>query len=189
MPLDPLRLGSLSTRTTHPFYMARFNELLSLLGMKVTLSNPYGFRTKGEMVSGCLDPDFIASEARNTMSCSSPAKARWQGATPMHCGFCVPCLIRRASLVAGLGADDTDYHLADLKTANLNSAKAEGMHVRSFQHALDRLKKNPSRAASDIHLPGPLVDHPKDLVRFENVYRDGMREVEVLLAGVRAAPR
>lgn len=28
VPLDPLRLGALSTRTSHPFFMARFNELL-----------------------------------------------------------------------------------------------------------------------------------------------------------------
>ena len=28
VPLDQLRLGSLSTRTTHPFYIARWNELL-----------------------------------------------------------------------------------------------------------------------------------------------------------------
>ena len=29
VPLDPLRLGALSTRTTHPFYIARWNELLA----------------------------------------------------------------------------------------------------------------------------------------------------------------
>ncbi len=27
VPLDPLRLGALSTRTTHPYYMARWNDL------------------------------------------------------------------------------------------------------------------------------------------------------------------
>ncbi len=31
--LDPLRLGALSTRTAHPFYMARFGELLRELGL------------------------------------------------------------------------------------------------------------------------------------------------------------
>src|SRR6266852_896439 len=33
VPLDPLRLGSFSTRTTHPFYIARWNELLKMVGM------------------------------------------------------------------------------------------------------------------------------------------------------------
>jgi len=32
VPLDPLRLGALSTRTTHPYFMARYNDLLAALG-------------------------------------------------------------------------------------------------------------------------------------------------------------
>ena len=31
VPLDQLRLGALSTRTTHPFYIARWNELVGIL--------------------------------------------------------------------------------------------------------------------------------------------------------------
>ena len=76
VPLDPLRLGALSTRTTHPFYMARFEELLRGLGLSVTLHNAYAFQTKGQMSKGCADIDFLQREAKNTMSCSSPAKAR-----------------------------------------------------------------------------------------------------------------
>jgi hypothetical protein len=33
VPLDRLRLGALSTRTTHPFYMTRWNDLLQALGV------------------------------------------------------------------------------------------------------------------------------------------------------------
>src|SRR5712664_2091842 len=51
VPLDRLRLGSLSTRTTHPFYLARWNELLKLLGISGRLENPYWNKTKGEMVA------------------------------------------------------------------------------------------------------------------------------------------
>ena len=49
VPLDPLRLGALSTRTTHPYYMARFDELLRGLGLSVRLENPYALMTKGQM--------------------------------------------------------------------------------------------------------------------------------------------
>ena len=48
VPLDPLRLGALSTRTTHPFYIARWNELLSLLEVPGRVENPYWNQTKGE---------------------------------------------------------------------------------------------------------------------------------------------
>jgi hypothetical protein len=51
VPLDPLRLGAWSTRTTHPFYLARWQELLGKLGIDGTMSNPYRFMTKGEMVT------------------------------------------------------------------------------------------------------------------------------------------
>jgi hypothetical protein len=106
----------------------------------------------------------------------------------MHCGYCIPCLIRRASLLTGFGADDTVYGIADLRSQTLDTKRAEGEHVRSFQVALSRLATKPGRARFDIHRPGPLVDHPHDLAAYERVYVAGMREVGRLLEGVRARP-
>lgn len=77
VPLDPLRLGALSTRTTHPFYMARFGDLLKGLGLSVRLENPYAFMTKGQMAKGCADLPFLRKEAKHTMSCSSPGSRRY----------------------------------------------------------------------------------------------------------------
>src|SRR4051794_24916885 len=77
VPLDPLRLGALSTRTTHPFYMARFGELLQGLGLGVRLENPYAFMTKGRMAKACADFDLLRKEAKHTMSCSSPGSRRY----------------------------------------------------------------------------------------------------------------
>src|SRR6185369_16446022 len=45
VPLDPLRLGALSTRTTHPFYIARWNDALQGLGLKGRIENPYWDKT------------------------------------------------------------------------------------------------------------------------------------------------
>jgi hypothetical protein len=73
VPLDPLRLGALSTRTTHPFFMARVNELLRALGLNMRLENPYRFKTKGTMAKECADAVFLEKESPHTMSCSSPA--------------------------------------------------------------------------------------------------------------------
>lgn len=192
VPLDPLRLGALSTRTTHPYYMARFNELLRELQLGVQLSNRYRHHTKGQMVSGCADQALLRREARNTMSCSAPTKHRFDAdetvRSPQHCGHCVPCLIRRASLVAGFGADSTTYAVANLRARPLDANKAEGEHVRSFQLALARLRAQPWRARFDIHKPGPLVDHPDDLEAYEKVYREGMLEVGKILRGVQARP-
>jgi hypothetical protein len=104
VPLDPLRLGALSTRTTHPYYMARWNELLHSLSLDVKLVNPYRFQTKGAMVAACANQLFLGKFAHETMSCSHPASGRFKGESPGHCGRCVPCVIRRAALTTGPSA-------------------------------------------------------------------------------------
>jgi 7-cyano-7-deazaguanine synthase in queuosine biosynthesis len=192
VPLDPLRLGALSTRTTHPYYMARFGDLLNGLGLKVRLENPYAFMTKGQMAKACADLAFLRKEAKHTMSCSSPGSRRYDPdpsqRAPKHCGRCVPCLIRRAAILEGWGKDDTPYRIADLRAQVLDTNKAEGEHVRSFQLALSRLARKPGRARFDIHRPGPLIDYPDSLPRYEAVYVAGLQEVGLLLQGVRAKP-
>lgn len=188
VPLDPLRYGALSTRTTHPYYMARWNELLSALSIEAKLENPYRFQTKGAMVKGCKDKAFLKKYAKATMSCSHPGSGRWSGHGPGHCGHCVPCLIRRAAMQAGFGSDDTPYRVTDLRSAPLNSEKAEGEHIRSFQLAIARLKKQPGLARLLIHQPGPLTDYPKDLKNYESVYHDGLAEVERIVKGVVCKP-
>lgn len=192
VPLDPLRLGALSTRTTHPFYTARIEEIFRALGFTIRLHNAYRHQTKGQMVRGCGDRTFLQREVRNTMSCSAPAKNRFAQdeamRQPKHCGHCVPCLIRRAAIMEGFGADNTTYQITNLRARTLNTKKAEGRDVRSFQLALSHLAKKPHQARFDIHRPGPLTDHPQDLAAYEAVYVEGLREVGRLLEGVRAKP-
>jgi len=192
VPLDPLRLGALSTRTTHPYYMARFGDLARELGLTLRLENPYAFMTKGQMAAHCADQPFLRREAANTMSCSSPGSRRYdpdpEEREPKHCGRCVPCLIRRASIREALGHDATRYRIPNLHAQVLDTNKAEGKDVRSFQLALLRLAQKPGRARFDIHRPGPLIDHPDRLADYEAVYVAGLREVGRLLDGVRAEP-
>jgi hypothetical protein len=185
VPLDPLRLGALSTRTTHPFHIARWNELLAELGVAGSLHNPYWDKTKGEMVAACANQALLDSIAPASLSCSSPAKARWQGLPQGHCGYCLPCLIRRASL---LGRDRTTYSLPHLGARKLDTGQAEGQQVRSFQIAIDRLSKRPELAQLLIHKPGSLRDVAGDVDALADVYRRGLTEVGRLLAGVRAGP-
>jgi hypothetical protein len=145
IPLDPLRLGAFSTRTTHPFYIARFNEMLTSVGISSRLDNPYRHMTKGEMVSNCKDKALLERSHTLTMSCSSASKARWKGLPPSHCGHCVPCIIRRAAL-AKMSIPDATIYVTDIYARPLNSMKAEGGDIRSFQFAIHRLRNDPSRA-------------------------------------------
>lgn len=185
VPLDRLRLGALSTRTTHPFYMARWNDLLAALGINGKVENPYWDKTKGEMVARCANSTLLKQLAPLSLSCSSPTKGRWTKKPQGHCGYCLPCLIRRASL---RGSDTTVYGVPDLSAATLDTRQAEGQQVRSFQIAIERLAKRPELAKALIHKPGPLYDDPSRHDALADVYRRGLEEVGHLLTGVRAAP-
>ena len=188
VPLDPLRLGALSTRTTHPFYIARWNDALTTLGVNVRIENPYWDKTKGEMVSGCANGALLRRLTPFSLSCASPVKGRWQGIGTQHCGYCVPCLVRRAALLTGLrpDRDPTAYTVDDLTARALNTRQSEGIQIRSMQLAIARLRARPALAYILIHKPGPLFDEtPARQVALAEVYRRGLEEVGTLLAGVR----
>ena len=185
VPLDTLRLGSLSTRTTHPFYMNSWNELLKQLEINGNLDNPYWNKTKGEMVSNCANKKVLDDTIELSLSCSSPTKGRWQGITTQHCGYCLPCLIRRASIKK----DPTTYTLQDLDAQILDTLHSEGQQIRSFQLAIKRLTKNPDLANILIYKPGPLPHNPKIIAELVGVYKRGMAEIGKLLSKVKTKPR
>jgi hypothetical protein len=191
VPLDPLRVGAFSTRTTHPFYIARWNDLLDLLGISGRIENPYWDKTKGEMVAGCANPALLAALVPKSLSCASPTKGRWLGRGTEHCGFCLPCLIRRAALRRGLRrtADPTSYTLSDLTAKPLLTNHAAGQQVRSFQFMIERLQRKPGLSQLLVHKPGPLYDEPPArLSAHANVFRRGLAEVADILKGVRTKP-
>ena len=190
VPLDPLRLGSNSTRTTHPYYMARWNDLLEVLGIDGEIRNPYWDKTKGEMAAACRNPGLLKELAKHALSCSSPAKARWRGHGIEQCGYCLPCLIRRAALMAawGAGNDPTTYTVENLHEQSLDTRESTGKQVRSFQYAIDRLRARPQLASLLIHKPGSLADESAHFNELADVYRRGLGEVACLIDGVDARP-
>jgi len=187
IPLEDLRLGSLSTRTTHPYFLARMNEVLAALGIGARLANPYQFATKGEMVRDCRNHTLLGKEVSKTISCSSPNNARIRYGKE-QCGYCVPCLIRRASLHQNVIPDTTDYGIASLQAQSIRSDQKVGEHVRAFQAAILRLANSPIRASVIAHESGPLNDYPGTYRQFGDLYLRGMREVETLLQGVVTRP-
>lgn len=103
-PMTARRIGALSTRTTHPHFLALFQQIMDAVGLPVRVENPYALQTKGEMLSGCLDQANLKILAARTVSCG-----KWKR-THQQCGKCVPCIIRRASFHAARMPDGTPYH-------------------------------------------------------------------------------
>lgn len=190
VPLDPLRLGSHSTRTTHPFYISRWNELLEILEIPGTVRNPYWNKTKGEMALECANKVLLEKVIPLSSSCSSPTKGRWQKLPAQHCGHCLPCLIRRAAVKKGLGetGDKTTYTIEDLSKKTLDSNEAEGRQVRSFQFAINRLSSKPRLAKLILHSNGSLSDQsPEEQEELFGVYSRGLLEVGEILKNVRTS--
>lgn len=132
-PLTGGRIGSLSTRTTHPIALGLLQQILTNAGLKVRIENPYRFNTKGEMLASCKDQDFINKLAFTSTSCG-----RFKQYGYNHCGRCVPCLIRRASFLRAGMVDDTFYKYSDLSINDSDHAKFDD--VRSALMAISESK-------------------------------------------------
>lgn len=116
-PLAAERLGALSTRTTHPWYLWRLRQTLQNVGAHHSVVNPFWGLTKGEMfkeVALQIGSPVASSMLSESHSCSR-SSLYFSGVKGVaQCGLCFGCLVRRAAFnTAGL-QDQTDYLIQDL---------------------------------------------------------------------------
>jgi hypothetical protein len=181
VPLTFGRTGTLSTRTTHPHTIALYQKLIEALGISVPLQTPYRFKTKGEMLRDCSDKEMLKSGIYSTMSCSRPQSGRFHGwPVGQHCGYCVPCIIRRAALTAvNL---DNEPRIKDVLSADIRANEAAGQDKRPFLMATARLRAmSDLEVTSEILASGPI--DVSDLEGLTGVFRRGMKEVDQFLGG------
>lgn len=107
-PLVAARRGTLSTRTTHPWTIHLMNGIIDGLGLDVTLVNPFALLTKGEITKIALD-HAPASRVFDTVSCARPRPRQKSTVHFGNCGYCFPCLVRRAGIVSQGVKDRTTY--------------------------------------------------------------------------------
>lgn len=117
--LNSGRLGSLSTKTTHPVFLGLIQDIWNNLGINANIVTPYQFKTKGEMLQECKNQDLVQSLVCSTTSCG---KYLTHGRT--HCGRCVPCMVRRAAFLKAGMEDSTIYKYRDL--SNNGFSKTQG---------------------------------------------------------------
>jgi len=179
VPLTFGRAGTHSTRTTHPHTIDLYRQLLNALGIKVTLRTPYRFATKGEMLRDCKDQKTLKAGVHATMSCSRPQAGRFHGRpVGQHCGYCLPCIIRRASLHS-VGLDE-ESRIIDVLSREIKPNEAAGYDKRAFLMAISRLKDmTPLQVTAQIMSAGPLPVN--ELEGLKGVFTRGMAEVERFL--------
>ena len=166
-PLTLRHIGSLSTRTTHPHFVTSLQRILDAVGLNVILMNPYGFKTKGEMLAECKDR-AVEQLAPASYSCGKGKRLN------KHCGRCVPCLIRRASFHAAGVDDATEYWANDL------SAHSGNEDVASARFAATSLAhRNVATWAAEA---GPLPYDAAQRKKYVDVVRRGTEELRAFLS-------
>ncbi|QLB42044.1 MULTISPECIES: Qat anti-phage system QueC-like protein QatC [Mannheimia] len=168
-PLTSLRVGTLSTRTTHPYFIQEIQKLFTAVNIPFTLKNPYQFKTKGQMIAECKNLPLLRQIIPDTVSCSHWKRKNQQ------CGVCVPCLIRRASLhYAGI-TNDAQYEFNDIRQILINQDRKDDLFalIRAIH------QKNDRNINQWVLQSGRLPI--QQLNQFANVFVDGLNEVEQLL--------
>jgi len=129
--LLPSRGGALSTKSTHPWTFLQVNSLVRALGLDVTLDNPFGLHSKGQLLAeaaaaGVPTLDGLHEES---ISCSKLDGGRGlRGGNPnLNCGLCIACLVRRGAFVGAALSDPTEY-LTDLLTGSARAKLVERRH-------------------------------------------------------------
>ncbi|TDE84707.1 Qat anti-phage system QueC-like protein QatC [Deinococcus sp. S9] len=183
VPLSLGHVGSLSTRSTHPHTIALLRALLAALDLELEVTLPYHHQTKGEVLQGCLNQPLLHSGLTHTISCGHPSVAGRDPLLPpayrkpgQHCGYCLACLVRRASIEHAFGSDPTFYAYGqpgtfpESRTATLQALR-RSLHTQGAKTDVQR-----------IVATGPLEVPPADLLAFRDVYRRGQDELRTFLA-------
>lgn len=170
-PLTDMRLGSLSTRTTHPVFLKLIQEVLDAAGLKIRIENPYQIKTKGEMLKGCLNKKDIKAYASATTSCGRYLQHGYK-----HCGRCVPCLVRRAAFYSAGFEDKTKYVYANLGKDDSDYAGFDD--VRAVAMALAEVDADGLESWLGASLSTALLG---DVSKLENMVGRGLKELGALL--------
>jgi len=138
LPLSEQRIGSRSTRTTHPKVIALFSRLIQqVMGFAISIDNPSLFRTKRQVVEklselGCADMIGQSLSCTRTFAVEK---------TKRHCGTCFQCITRRFAVVAAgaEASDPVDDYTKDI-FRSLKKVRVVGQELR-----ISRVDNKPSR--------------------------------------------
>jgi hypothetical protein len=149
--------------------------VLAGIGLVHELRNPYRLQTKGEILAGTADAGLLGRLAPNSLSCSHPEAPRHRTGREGNCGYCWPCLIRRASM-HHVGWDCSDDYIYDALTneALLDPRSQSGASLRA---AVASLHDEPIAFAVLRNGPVPA----QDVEAFFDVHRRGRAELSAWL--------
>jgi hypothetical protein len=156
LPVRSDRTGARTTRHAHPVFLDAMESFLRGVGegkWAPTVINPFAFFTKGEILQyGGEWADLVS----NTVSCwsygnfTATLRRALGRETITHCGFCLPCVVRRLALKSAHVPDPASIYGYDVFRAaergfpapeDRKEQWAEAKALLKFARRLDRLDK------------------------------------------------
>jgi 7-cyano-7-deazaguanine synthase in queuosine biosynthesis len=169
-PLAAERLGSLSTRTTHPRFFLDLQNIISAIGVHSSIQTPFSSQTKGEMfkhIAGLIGNEGASEILSASHSCSHARWAGMYGMSPgIQCGLCLGCLVRRGAFLAAGLEDRSIYMVTDLPAPKREEfltalGRAE---IEATRYALSRTYDEADIVSMDLPADFDL-DHALSLIR------------------------
>jgi 7-cyano-7-deazaguanine synthase in queuosine biosynthesis len=182
IPLTGSRQGSYSTRTTHPAFLSTVRAGLKAVGIQHSINNPLSYLSKGEVLRSCKNLALLRQLLPLTVSCAKAGWVRWKGRSPgTNCGFCYPCLIRRAALHSIHEDDPSDYLYDAIGSHKILKADKQGSDLRSLLQAVHKYENSKRSLFFEILKTGSTstVDNPSGLV---HPIKAGIQEVLSLVS-------
>lgn len=180
VPLTEARSGSLSTRTTHPHFMEALGDCTARLGITNAIVNPFRLMTKGEILANSRDQETLTALARRTLSCAHPEAPRYAKRKQGNCGYCFPCLIRRAAM-HHVGLDDPSDYAFDAPREDAELTGDRGNDLRALVRSLARDPR-----PVDVLRNGPVP--ASEVAAFAGVYERGRREILTWIRDANPSP-
>jgi hypothetical protein len=169
IPLNANRIGSLSTKTTHPIFISMLQELWDAIGLEAELVLPYKYKTKGEILKECKDKDILSKLVFVSNSCG-----KYQRHNLQQCGVCVPCLVRRAAFLEAGMQDKTEkgYVYENLRISDSQDLVAVALSVKQLElEGVDRFVKSGLAFATGEERQKLLEVVSRGLIELKNLLR------------------
>lgn len=184
VPLTPSRKSTCSTRTTHSYFINNLNKILLNVGIKNKIENFYAHKTKGQMIDSVKNSDAFKEGAGLTISCSHPCLSRYDGITPpVNCGYCYPCIIRRAAMNK-IGFYDEKYNenysISKEFIYKFNSLDSRASDLKAVLWSLRRyLNSDETEIKNLIRQTGLLTT--EEIEKYYQLYCKSMEEIKNLI--------
>lgn len=130
LSLNPELDSRRTTKTTHPKTLYLINKLLKRLGLDVCIKHPFLFKTKGQMINELSDE--FKKNISLTNTCGMARHNTKITIKTEHCGFCIPCMLRKISMSA---YDNEEYDVKYNAPYNTTLANCDPKFKSDFKSA------------------------------------------------------